>query len=253
MGTDLHEKNVQRPRGRPSKRWLRAGGLKLSAAVETATMNAGCVLYNTALHLPKEQHEAAKQHASRRMHTPHAAMRRAVPSGAIRPPKNSWKWPKWLSSSVSSTEEGAGVRAAKPLVLARTLFNAGHLSSECERLGLTWAAFWASAHLRTTFSAARGFGLEVVGTVAKERVVARGLVEKDYDEPGYQVSGGGTMHGPAALANAACREDCANAIFRVRKGEWQLVAKRALRVGEEVLVHYPAQGKCVCGHTGQWA
>ena len=89
--------------------------------------------------------------------------------------------------------------------------------------------------------------------MAKERVVARGLVEKDYDEPGYQVSGGGTMHGPAALANAACREDCANAIFRVRKGEWQLVAKRALRVGEEVLVHYPARGKCVCGHTGQWA
>jgi len=167
-------------------------------------MNAGCVLYNTALHLPKEQHEAAKQHASRRMHTPHAAMRRAVPSGAIRPPKNSWKWSKWLSSSVSSTEEGAGVRAAKPLVLARTLFNAGHLSIECERLGLTWAAFWASAHLRTTFSAARGFGLEVVGTVAKERVVARGLVEKDYDEPGYQVSGGGTMYGRVCVCVCMC-------------------------------------------------
>ena len=52
----------------------------------------------------------------------------------------------------------------------------------------------------------RGFGLdlEVVGTVAKERVVARGLVEKDYDEPGYQVSGGGTMYGRVCVCVCMC-------------------------------------------------
>ena len=105
--------------------------------------------------------------------------------------------------------------------------------------------------VRTTYSPARGFGLVAAVQVGSGRVVARGVIEKDHDEPNYMVEGGGTMYGPAALVNAACREQCANAIFRAEKGVWCVETKRGFRLGEEVLVHYPARGQCVCGAT-QW-
>jgi hypothetical protein len=114
-----------------------------------------------------------------------------------------------------------------------------------------WVAFWAVQRVRTTYSPARGFGLVAAVQVGSGRVVARGVIEKGHDEPHYTVAGGGTMYGPAALVNAACREECANAIFRAEKRVWCVETKRGLRVGEEVLVHYPARGQCVCGAT-QW-
>ena len=59
------------------------------------------------------------------------------------------------------------------------------------------------------------------------------------------------MYGPAAYVNAACSEACANAVFKIGAGVWRVRAKRGLAVGEEVLVHYPARGVCVCGAT-EW-
>ena len=93
--------------------------------------------------------------------------------------------------------------------------------------------------------------MEAAVKVRAGHILAHGLLEKDYDEPCYAVLGGGTMYGPAALVNAACSGACANAIFRAKADAWWVEAKRVIPVGEEVLVHYPARGKCVCGAT-EW-
>ena len=69
-------------------------------------------------------------------------------------------------------------RASRPLVLSRTLFHDGRLSSECEQLGRLWVAFWAVRRVRTTYSPARGFGLVATVQVGSGRVVARGVIEK---------------------------------------------------------------------------
>ena len=209
-------------------------------------MDAACRLYNIGLQLLGTQHEAARRHACKRMQQ-YKALRRGVPKRVQRPPKHHSKWTMWLRDSVSSTADSKGVKTARPFVLSRTLFHEGSISTECEELARLWVAFWAVGRVRTTFSVAGGFGLEAAVKVAAGQAVASGLLEKDYDEPCYTVLGGGTMYGPAALTNAACSESCANAIFRAEKGVWRVEAKRALRVGEEVLVHYPARGKCTCG------
>lgn len=208
-------------------------------------------MYDMGLQLPSTQHEAARLHACKRAHQ-FQALQRSVPAAVQCPSKHHSKWAKWLRDSVCSTQDGAGVKAAQPLVLSRTLFHEGRISTECEELGRLWVAFWALGRVRTTFCAARGFGLVAAVKVAAGQVVARGLLEKDYDEPCYTVLGGGTMYGPAAFVNAACSEACANAIFRAEKGVWCVEAKRAIHVGEEVLVHYPARGECACGAT-EWA
>ena len=100
--------------------------------------------------------------------------------------------------------------------------------------------------MTAVFTCARGFGIVVTKSVASNVFIANGLIELDYEEPHYTVKGGGTMYGPAALINAACSEQCANAIFR-RKGDvWNVTTTRGLRAGEEVLVYYPSRGVCVC-------
>ena len=213
-------------------------------------MDAGCRLYDMALQLPCTQHEEARRHACKRAHQC-KPLRRSVQTHAIRPPQHNSRWAQWLGDSVSSTADSTAVRAARPLVLSRTLFHGSKLSSECDALARLWVAYWALQSARTSFSADRGFGLVTAVKVKAGRVVARGLLEKDYDEPHFRVLGGGTMYGPAAFVNAACKETCANAIFRVERGVWCVEAKRGLRVGEEVLVHYPARGVCMCGAT-EW-
>ena len=251
MGVRKHGKNGPKPVGRPSKRMRCDGsGLKLSAAVERSTMDASCRLYNIGLQLERTQHEAAREHARKRAHQ-YKVLQRSVPTQTVQPPKHHSNWDKWLRESVSSITSSKAVKAVRPLVLSHTLFHEGRLSSECEQLGRLWVAYWAVGRVRTTYTAERGFGVVAAVQVGSGQVVARGVIEKDYDEPHYKVKGGGTMYGPAALVNAACREECANAIFRVEKGVWCVQTKRGLRVGEEVLVHYPAQGQCVCGAT-QW-
>ena len=211
-------------------------------------MDASCRLYNMGLHLPRTQHEEATEHARKRVHQ-YKVLQRSVPTQTIQPPKHHSKWGKWLRESVSSTTNSKAVKAVRPLVLSHTLFHEGNLSSECEQLGRLWVGFWAVGRVRTTYTAERGFGMVAAVQVGSGQVVARGVIEKDYNEPHYMVKGDGTMYGPAALVNAACREVCANAIFRVEKGVWCVQTKRVLRVGEEVLVHYTAQGQCVCGAT----
>ena len=171
---------------------------------------------------------------------------------AQRPPKQSFQWKRWLQDTTSSSESSAHVKIARPLVLARSLFHFGKLSTECHELGYLWVAFWAVGRVHTTFCEARGFGLVASNTIQAGQIVARGVVERDYDEPCYTVQNGGTMYGPAALANAACSEACANAIFRKEKDEWRVVTKHIVRDGEEVLVYYPARGVCACGAT-EWA
>lgn len=248
MGRKKCGKKVPKPTGRPRKGFRCDGsGIKLSAAIERPTMDAGCRLYDMGLQLPSSQHEEAKRHACKRVHQFHLWWQRSVPT-AIQPPKHHSKWAKWLRESVSSTEASANVKAARPFVLSRTLFHEGSISTECERLGRLWVAFWAVGRVRSTFCAARGFGLVVAIKVAAGQVMARGLLEADFDEPCYTVLGGGTMYGPAALTNASCSERCANAIFSLSDhGVWEVVAKRTIDVGEEVIVHYPSVGECVCG------
>ena len=251
MGRKKHRKNGPKPVGRPKKGMRRdGGGLKLSASVERSTMDAGCRLYNMGLQLQRAQHEAAREHARERAHQ-YKVLVRSVPTHTVQPPRHNWEWDNWLRESASYPNDSEAVRASRPLVLSRTLFHDGRLSSECEQLGRLWVAFWAVQRVRTTYSPARGFGLVAAVQVGSGRVVARGVIEKGHDEPHYMVEGGGTMYGPAALVNAACREECANAIFRAEKRVWCVETKRGLRVGEEVLVHYPARGQCVCGAT-QW-
>ena len=67
MGRKQWGKNGPKSKGRPRKGWLKDGsGLKMSAAIESSTMDAGCRLYNISLQLPSTQHEEAKQHACKR-------------------------------------------------------------------------------------------------------------------------------------------------------------------------------------------
>ena len=239
--------------GRPRKAWQRNGaGIKLSAAVERSTVDAGCRLYDMGLQLPRGLHTAARLHARKRAHM-HQALRRKVVKAVQRPAaQHHMQQMSWLRSHVSSTEASKNVKAKRPLVLSRTLFHEGRLSKESESLVRLWVSFWALAHVRTTFSTARGFGLEAAVKRPAGVVVAYGLLEKDYDEPCYTVLGGGTMYGPAAFVNAACSNACANAVFRVQKGVWRVETKRVIQPGEEVLVHYPARGLCKCGAT-EWA
>lgn len=100
--------------------------------------------------------------------------------------------------------------------------------------------------MTAVFSSARGFGLVATKRVPPNRCLVSGLVEPDYDEPKYTVTGGGTMYGPAAMTNAACSVQCANAIFRQEGDVWRVMTTRGLLSGEEVLVHYPSRGTCVC-------
>ena len=153
----------------------------------------------------------------------------------------------WLRSAVSSTKDSKNVKAARPLVMSHTILKERQLSAVCEALAKLWVAHWASGKVQTTFCSARGFGLQAAKPLAAGQVVARGLFEKDFDEPCYTVLGGGTMYGPAAMVNAACSEACANAVFRAEARQWRVEVKNVIRAGEEVLVHYPACGECVCG------
>ena len=208
-------------------------------------MDAGCRLYNMGLQLQRAQHEAAREHARERAHQ-YKVLVRSVPTHTVQPPRHNWEWDNWLRESASCPNDSKAVRASRPLVLSRTLFNDGRLSSECEQLGRLWVAFWAVQRVRTTYSPARGFGLVAAVQVGSGRVVARGIIEKGHDEPHYTVAGGGTMYGPAALVNAACREECANAIFRAEKRVWCVETKRGLRVGAKKCWCITQLGASVC-------
>lgn len=233
-------------RGRRRKGYKKDGTIKLSSTVERVTADAGCRLFDIGLQLLSSQHEAARQHACKRAHM-RASLQRSVVPQQYRPPTHHSRWRTWLRSAVSSTEDSDGVKAARPLVMARTLLYGCQLSPECEALAKLWVAHWASEKVQTTFCCARGFGLQATKQLATGQVVARGLLEKDFDEPCYTVLGGGTMYGPAAMVNAACSEACANAVFRAEAGQWRVEVKSVIRAGEEVLVHYPACGECACG------
>ena len=240
------------PAGRPCKRRRRRDGkLKLSANLETTSTNAGCLLYTLGLQLPRRQYAAALAHARRRDHV-HTALRRRIVHVEARP-ASFLGARAWLHANVSSTGDAPRVQAERPLVLARTLFSDRQLAAECVQVALTWARFWALGALQTRFSAARGFGLHAAVPLRAGQVVARGIAEREYAESHYFVDGGGSMLGPAALANSACSSLCANALFRRRGVVWAVEMKRAVARGGEVLVHYPATGRCpVCGTPGTW-
>lgn len=251
MARKALEKNTGKTRGRPRKGFRRDGsGIKKSSGVERCTMDAGCRMYNIGLQIASSQHEAARRHACKRQHQ-YKTLQRSVTT-AIQPPKHHSKWIKWLRDSVSSTEDSKTIKIARPIILSRTLFHEGSISTECEELGRLWVAFWAVGRVHTKFGEARGFSLVASNNIQAGQVVARGLVEEDYHEACYAVQNGGTMYGPAALVNAACSEVCANSIFQKEKGEWRVVTKRSVRAGEEVLVYYPSRGECACGAT-EWA
>ena len=203
-------------------------------------------MFDIGLQLPSAQHEEARKHACKRYHM-RASLQRGVVPQQRRPPTHHSRWKAWLTSAVSSTKDSAGVKVARPLLMSHTIVHEGQLSAECEDLAKLWVAHWASGKVQTTFCSARGFGLQAAKQLAAGQVAARGLLEKDVDEPCYTVFGGGTMYGPAALVNAACSESCANAVFRADAGQWRVEVKRVIRAGEEVLVHYPAHGQCACG------
>ena len=199
-------------------------------------MEAGCRLYDMGLWLP-DMDGAARAHARRRSFQC-TVLRRGVPN-SVPPPSSPSRWTSWLRSTASSTSDSRGVQTERPLVLSRTLFRGGVLSAECESLGLLWVAAWASGVTRTTFGPARGFGLVAAAGMASGQVVARGILERDFEEPSYAVTGGGTMYGPAAYTNAAPSRAAANAVFRVEAdGSWAVVSRRAISAGEEVLVYY---------------
>ena len=70
-------------------------------------------------------------------------LERSVPTHTVQPPRHNWEWDNWLRESASCPNDSEAVRASRPLVLSRTLFHDGRLSSECEQLGRLWVAFWA--------------------------------------------------------------------------------------------------------------
>ena len=134
MARKALEKNTGKTRGRPRKGFRRDGsGIKKSSGVERCTMDAGCRMYNIGLQIASSQHEAARRHACKRQHQ-YKTLQRSVTT-AIQPPKHHSKWIKWLRDSVSSTEDSKTIKIARPIILSRTLFHEGSISTEGEELG----------------------------------------------------------------------------------------------------------------------
>ena len=244
----MKSRNTSRPAGRPAKRFLRNGnGLKSSAGIELPTVDAGCILYDMCLHLPPEQHAAAKQHARKRWLMAKALVRRTAGSSTVRrPPKDPGQLDTWIAAAYCDTTARMAVRVERPLVLAHTVCPP---SAEAMVLIRLWAGYWASGRVQTSFFDDRGFGLVAVEELAAGNDLARGLIEVDYCEDGYAIDEGGTMYGPAARVNAACSDECANARFTKCDGTWTVWAKRTIAAGEEVVVFYCATGRCVCGRV----
>lgn len=245
-----------RPRGRPAKHRKRTDGeLKATSGVETGTTNAGCIIYTIGLQIPKRQHKSALAHARRRPHTRQALSRDVVAVDSR--PRSFSAAERWVHESISKSSDTKNFKRKHPLVLSTTIFNGRQISADCLQVALHWARFWAAGALETRFSRGKGFSLHAVKQLHAGQVVARGRVERSYDEQSYdlKVKGGATLLGPAALANTACSNECTNAEFHTTSTtEWKLEMKHGIAIGKEVLVHYPmANGKCpTCGFEGSW-
>jgi len=162
------ESNIPRSRGRAFKGVCAAGDLELSAVVETVTTDAGCRLYDIGLHLPNEDHEPARLHASKRLHM-RRALERKVVCVDLRPPQRYMSAQKWLREHISSTKDSDRVKRNHPLVLSRSLFKNDCISAESRSVAMLWVMFWAAARACNTFSNEKGFGLRAVQKAARRR------------------------------------------------------------------------------------
>lgn len=233
--------------------------VKGSCTNEMATAEANALLYTLGLHVDPALQETARQRMAFGKHKRlkmHHALKRKVVAGAARAPTEENSVREWLRHAVSSTEDKPAQQATRPLVMSRSLLDTRHetrfdgLSHRVVQLLSLWHRVWATGGaVAPTWSARSGLGLVAQKRICKGRVLARGIIELDYAEPGYSigVAGGGTLYGPASIANAACCNKCANAEFfrdGSRNDQWTLKAKDGIAAGEAILAHYPATGVC---------
>ena len=242
-------------RGRPRKHIHRGTmsmpQLKGSTGLELTTADACAKLYTIGLLLPPEVHEAAREHARDRF-LQEKALRREVPKQTMTPPHHFAQHRAWLMSVVSRTCDSQVFKASHPLVLSRTLFRGRELSEECSALLLQWVGLWASRHVTVDFDSTRGMGIRAKKVIHAGTVLVRGTRELDLEENGWDLVGGGSLLGPAALVNSACR-NCCNARYEFASVDepnvWLVVCDRVIHSSEAVLACYRSEGVCSCGNT----